>query len=213
MKNLLKLVVISSLFLLTSCDLIEEAITGSKLGGTQSPMGQVGVTVTSSSTAINGVSNIQASVTNLSGGVSSFSGTASVSNTSFKNTLSNVPGFSFSGNTVTFTGFKFKNTSEGIESVTGFAPGIIFKYSSSVGDQYEILGSSGKRIVTEKSSSDDFYWGGMLIKVMKVEENVNREGIKKITYYGNHKWGLVSIKFEFDDGTTAQIPIYSSANN
>jgi hypothetical protein len=213
MKNLLKLVVISSLFLLTSCDLIEEAITGSKLGGEQSSIGQVGVTVTSSSAQINGVSNIQASVTSLSGGVSNYTGSATVANSSIINTLSNLPGVSVSGNTVTVTGIKFKSTTEGIESIYGFDPGIIIKYSSSVGDTYDILGSSTKREVTAKSTSDDFSWGGMMIKVIKVEENINRGGVKKITYFGNHKWGMVAIRFDFDDGSYSQFPIYNSANN
>lgn len=213
MKRLLKSIIIFSALLLTSCDLIEEAITGSKLGGSQSAIGEVGVTVTSSSTQINGVSNIQASVTSLSGGVSSYTGSATVANSSILNTLSNLPGVTVSGNTVTVTGVKFKSTTEGIESIYGFDPGIIIKYSSSVGDKYDILGSSTKREVTAKSTTDDFSWGGMLIKVIKVEENINRGGIKKITYYGNHKWGMVAIRFDFDDGSYSQFPIYNSANN
>lgn len=213
MKRLLKSIIIFSALLLTSCDLIEEAITGSKLGGSQSAIGEVGVTVTSSSTQINGVSNIQASVTSLSGGVSTYTGSATVTNSSILNTLSNLPGVTVSGNTVTVTGVKFKSTTEGIESIYGFDPGIIIKYSSSVGDKYDILGSSTKREVTAKSTTDDFSWGGMLIKVIKVEENINRGGIKKITYYGNHKWGMVAIRFDFDDGSYSQFPIYNSANN
>ena len=213
MKKLLQLIIISSSLLLTSCDLIEEAIIGSKLGGEQSAIGQVGVTVTSSSAQINGVSNIQASVTSLSGGVSNYTGSATVANSSIVSTLSNLPGVSVSGNTVTVTGIKFKSTTEGIESIYGFDPGIIIKYSSSVGDKYDILGSSTKREVTAKSTSDDFSWGGMMIKVIKVEENINRGGVKKITYYGNHKWGMVSVRFDFDDGTYSQFPIYNSANN
>lgn len=213
MKKLLKSIIIFSALLLTSCDLIEEAITGSKLGGSQSAIGEVGVTVTSSSAQINGVSNIQASVTSLSGGVSSYTGSATVANSSILNTLSNLPGVTVSGNTVTVTGVKFKSTTEGIESIYGFDPGIIIKYSSSVGDKYDILGSSTKREVTAKSTTDDFSWGGMLIKVIKVEENINRGGIKKITYYGNHKWGMVAIRFDFDDGSYSQFPIYNSANN
>lgn len=213
MKRLLKSIIIFSALLLTSCDLIEEAITGSKLGGSQSAIGEVGVTVTSSSAQINGVSNIQASVTSLSGGVSTYTGSATVTNSSILNTLSNLPGVTVSGNTVTVTGVKFKSTTEGVESIYGFDPGIIIKYSSSVGDKYDILGSSTKREVTAKSTTDDFSWGGMLIKVIKVEENINRGGIKKITYYGNHKWGMVAIRFDFDDGSYSQFPIYNSANN
>lgn len=213
MNKIFQLLILSSALLLTSCDLIEEAITGSKLGGEQSPMGQVGVTVTSSSAQINGVSNFQASVTSLSGGVSTYTGSATVANTSIVSTLTNLPGVTVSGNTVTVTGVKFKSTTEGVESIYGFDPGILIKYSSSVGDEYDILGSSTKRVVTAKSTSDDFNWGGMMIKVLKVEENINRGGIKKITYFGNHKWGMVAVRFDFDDGSYSQFPIYNSANN
>jgi len=213
MKKIFQLIILSSALLITSCDLIEEAIIGSKLGGEQSAIGQVGVTVTSSSAQINGVSNFQASVTSLSGGVSTYTGSATVANTSIINTLTNLPGVTVSGNTVTVTGVKFKSTTEGVESIYGFDPGILIKYSSSVGDEYEVLGSSTKRVVTAKSTSDDFNWGGMMIKVLKVEENINRGGIRKITYFGNHKWGMVAVRFDFDDGSYSQFPIYNSANN
>ncbi len=204
----------AAIMMLTSCDLIE-GLTGSStsIGGAQSPMGEVGNTVQSASYTISGVSNLSASVTTLTGGVSTYTGTATVTNASIKNILSNYPGVTISGNNVTVTGVKFKSTKEGIESVYGLDPGIIVKYSSKVGDQYPISGSSNKRTVTEKSSTDDFMWGGMLIKIIKVEENVGKNGISKITYWGNHKWGLVSMRFDFEDGTSAQFPIYNSANN
>ncbi|PKO97434.1 MAG: hypothetical protein CVU12_00160 [Bacteroidetes bacterium HGW-Bacteroidetes-7] len=213
MKKIYQLIIFSILLPLTSCDIIEEAITGSKLGGEQSAIGQVGVTVTSSSAQINGVSNFQATVTSLSGGVSTYTGSATVANSSIVSTLTNLPGVTVSGNTVTVTGVKFKSTTEGVESIYGFDPGILIKYSSSVGDEYDILGSSTKRVVTAKSTSDDFNWGGMMIKVLKVEENINRGGVKKITYFGNHKWGMVAVRFDFDDGSYSQFPIYNSANN
>ncbi len=202
--------------IISSCDLIDkikEEDNPTGISGDQSPMGQVGTTVTSSSGAIAGVSNIQASVTTLSGGVSTYTGTATITNSAIKNALSNYPGVTVNGNSVTITGIKFKSTKEGIESVYGLDPGIIVKYNSAVGDKYPISGTSKTREVTEKSSSDDFYWGGMLIKTIKVEENVSKNGIKKITYWGNHKWGLVSVKFEFEDGSTAQFPVYNSTNN
>jgi hypothetical protein len=207
---------LSLIILLSSCDLadkIDEALNPSKLGGEQSPMGQVGASVSSSSIAVAGISNIEGSVTGLNNGVSTYTGTAVVTNSAIKNVLSSYPGVTVSGNNITVTGVKFKSTKEGIESVYGLDPGIIIKYSSNVGDEYEITGTSKKRVVTAKSTNDDFMWGGMLIKVLKVEENTQKQGIKKITYWGNHKWGMVAIKFEFDDGSSIQLPIYNSANN
>ncbi len=208
--------ILSLIILLSSCELadkIDEALNPSKLGGEQSPMGQVGASVSSSSIAVSGISNIEGSVTSLNNGVSTYTGTATVTNASIKNVLSSYPGVTVNGNSVTVTGVKFKSTKEGIESVYGLDPGIIVKYSSNVGDEYEITGTSKKRVVTAKSTNDDFMWGGMLIKVLKVEENTQKQGVKKITYWGNHKWGMVSMRFEFDDGSSLQLPIYNSANN
>ena len=54
-------------------------------------MGEIGVTVSSSSLSITGVSNINGEVVGLEDGVSSFSGTAEVTNSSIKNILSNFP--------------------------------------------------------------------------------------------------------------------------
>jgi hypothetical protein len=48
---------------------------------------------------------------------------------------------------------------------------------------------------------------------MKIEETPNRLGVKKITYYANHRWGLVGIEFTFDDNSVAKFPLFSSASN
>jgi len=181
------------------------------LGGEQSAMGVVGTTVSASS-AVSGVSSIAGSVTTLSDGISTFSGTAVVSNTTIKNVLSNVPGMTVSGNNVSTTAVKFRITSEGIESISPIDPGVIVNFDSGVGESY--TGSTGAvRTVISKSTSDDYAWGMMNIKVMKIEENVNRIGIKKINYYANHRWGLVAIEFTFDDNSVAKFPLFSSASN
>ncbi|MCU0409565.1 MAG: hypothetical protein MUD02_11515 [Bacteroidales bacterium] len=181
------------------------------IGGTQSAMGEVGTTVTASS-SVAGVSSIAGSVTTLADGISTFSGSAVVSNATIKNVLSNVPGMTVSGNNVTTTGIKLKLTSEGIESITPLDPGVIVDYNSAEGDTY--TGSTGaKRTVISKSTTDDYAWGMMNIKVMKIEETPNRLGVKKITYYANHRWGLVGIEFTFDDNSVAKFPLYSSASN
>jgi hypothetical protein len=38
-------------------------------------------------------------------------------------------------------------------------------------------------------------------------------GITKYTYIANHKFGLVGVKVSFDDGTSADFPVYSSTGN
>jgi hypothetical protein len=180
------------------------------LGGTQAKNGGVGVTVTATTT-VAGVSSIAGSVKTLQDGISTFSGTAVVTNTTIKNVLTNVPGMVINGNNVSTTSVKFKLTSEGIESIAPLDPGVIVNFSSKAGDTY--TGSTGvKRTVASVSSTDDFSWGGMLIKVYKIEENPNKLGIKKITYWANHNFGLVSIEFTFDDNSVAKFPLSMSTN-
>lgn len=183
----------------------------STLGGSQSPIGLVGETVESSYSAIAGVSSITGTVTTLSDGVSSFTGSAVITNTAIKNILSNSSLVQIDGDNVSIEGVKVKFTSEGIESVEPLERGIIAKFSSSVGDTYPC--GSGKRTVTSVSTDDDFFWGGMMIKVMSVEETPNKFGVKKIIYFSNHKWGLVSVEFTFDDNSVASFPVYSSSSN
>jgi hypothetical protein len=182
------------------------------LGGGQSPMGEVGETISSSSAAISGVSSINASVVSLNNGISSFSGTAVVTNSAIKNILSNHPQTVINGDNVTITDIEFRITSEGIESINGLEPGVIVKYDSNVGDSY-IINGGGKRTVISKSTDDDYFWGGMLIKAMQIEENTNKFGVKKTVYWANHRFGLVAIEFTFDDNSTAIFPVFSSTTN
>lgn len=181
------------------------------IGGSQSPIGAVGVTISSSSTAIAGVSAITGKVKTLSDGVSTFSGSAVVTNATIRNIIASYSLAVVSGNNVTIDGVKVKFTSEGIESIAPLEAGIIANFSSTVGDTYPC--GSGKRTVTAVSSTDDFAWGGMLIKVIKVEETPNKLGVKKIIYFSNHKWGLVAVEFTFDDNSVARFPVIASVSN
>ena len=182
------------------------------LGGMQSPMGEVGETISSSWGTVAGVSSIEAEVVSLENGVSSFSGTAVVTNNTIKNIQQNHPQTTVNGDNVTITDIEFRITSEGIESINGLEPGVIVKYDSNVGDTYTINGGK-TRTVTAKSTDNDYYWGGMDIKVMQIEENTNKFGVKKTVYWANHRFGLVGIEFTFDDNSTAKFPVYSSTQN
>jgi hypothetical protein len=176
------------------------------IGGTPSELGAVGAEYSSGSSAA-GASNINAVVTSRNNGVSSFSGTAVVTSQAIKNILSNFPGTTIDGNNVTVDGVELKITNEGVESVTGMLPGILVKYDSKVGDTYPIPGTNKKRTVVSKSTDDDFSWAFWLIKVIKVEEPTNRLGVKKTTYIGNHKFGIVEIVYEMDDGSVVKFGI------
>ena len=206
MKTRIFFFLLCGLFSLVSC----KKDSQTSIGGAQSPIGLVGETATSSGT-VAGVSSISGSVTALADGVSSFTGSAIITNSTIKNIMSNSAQVTVNGNNVSITDVKAKFTTEGIESFGPLEPGIIAKFSSSVGDTYPC--GSGVRTVTSVSTTDDFYWGGMMIKVMSVEETPNKLGVKKIIYFSNHKWGLVAVEFTFDDNSVARYPVYSSASN
>lgn len=199
-----------------SCELFEDDDDNTTVGGDPSPMGAVGTTVTSTSVAVAGVSDFSAEVTSLSGGVSSLSGSAVVTNPVLKNLMANFPEVTIKGDTVIANGIKGKQTKEGIELISGPTPGILVKYSSSVGDKYPIGSTGNYRTVVSKSTTDDYAYGFFLIKVIEVEEIptlLKSSGITKITYYANHRFGLVGVNFTFDDETKAQFPLYTSSEN
>lgn len=199
-----------------ACELFEDDDDNTSIGGEQSAMGQVGTTISSTSVEYFGVKDFHAEVTALSGGVSSLSGSAVVTNAFLRNLMSNFPEVTIRGDTVIATGIKGKNTKDGIELISGPTPGILVKYSSSVGDEYPIGSTGNSRKVVSKSSTDDYPYGFMYIKVIQMEEipsALKSAGISKITYWANHRFGLVGVDFTFDDQTTADFPIYTSTEN
>lgn len=200
-----------------SCEKLFKKDDPNTLGGDPSPMGEVGVTVSSSTIPNAGMSNFSATVTALSDGVSTYSGSATVTSTLLKNMVINFPGVTINGSTVSIANMQIQQTTEGIKCMTGSGAGILVNYNSSVGDTYEI-GSTGKvRTVVSKTGVDDYYYGMFLIKTIQVEENTSylksTMGVTKITYIANHKFGLVGVKVDFDDGTSTNFPVYSSAQN
>lgn len=216
MKKLITfLTIVSSLVSVHSCDLIDAA-TG-KLGGNPSPMGAVGVTVTTSTAPISGVSNFTATVTTSNDGVSTYSGSATVNNPALSTLFTNIPGVTVNGSTVSTTNMQFKQTTKGLELLSGPTAGVIVNYDSSVGDKYPVGKTGAFREVMTKSTTDDYSYGFYLIKVLKVEEVVggvkSTAGISKITYWANHKYGLVGVQFNFGDGTFAKFPVYTTSQN
>jgi hypothetical protein len=208
-------IIISMLVCGMSCKK-DKTTDNTTLGGDQSPMGNVGTTVSSTSLQVAGVSNFAATITALNNGVSTYSGSATVANAALLNLLANIPEITIAGNVVSTTSIKFKNTTEGIQFLSGPTQGVWANYNSSVGDTYPI-GSTGKvRTVVSKSTTDDYSYGFYLIKVMQVEENTSflkDAGVSKVTYWANHKFGLVGIQFSFNDGTSATFPVYTSVTN
>ncbi len=212
MKKLFFFAVLASALFLASCTK-EKA---GEIGGDQSPMGEVGVTVSSSSMEIAGVSNFSATVTALEDGVSLYSATATVTNPLLKNIAANYPGVEVNGDQLSITNVKIQQTKEGIKSMEGPGAGVLVKYDSKVGDTYPIEGTDRERKVVSKSTDDDYNYGFFLIKTIQVEMDLSHmksTGITKYTYIANHKFGLVGVKLDFDDQTSVTFPIYTSAEN
>lgn len=107
---------------------------------------------------------------------------------------------------------KFKMTDEGILDYNNkdHKPFVLVKYDANVGDKYTLEKSDGTTITREvvrKSTTDDYYWGAMLIKTVDVEQTSNISGVKKITYFTNHKFGLVAVRLTMEDGSTPQLSL------
>lgn len=216
-KLLILLFSITILMSYFSCEKLLKKDDSTELTGDQSPMGEAGVTVESSSAPIAGVSNFKATVTAMKDGVSTYSGSATVTNAFVKNMVANFPGVTINGNTVSITNMKIQQTTGGIKSMTGGGAGILVKYDSNVGDTYPIGSTGNVRTVVSKTGLDDYPYGMMLIKTIQVEDNPiylkSTAGVSKVTYIANHKFGLVGVKLTFDDATTTTFPVYSSTQN
>lgn len=106
---------------------------------------------------------------------------------------------------VTISG-KFVNSTEGVAYVNAAGEQVILvKYDAKVGDKWSYTTKGGKvisRKVTAVSDSDDFFWSGMMIKVITVEQNLPYPGFSKAVYRANHKFGMVQVEVFMEDGTS-----------
>jgi hypothetical protein len=110
---------------------------------------------------------------------------------------------------------KVKITSEGYLDYTNLdqEPFTVVKYDAKVGDKYVLKKSNGQKItrkVIQKSEDDDFEWGLMYIKVITVEQDSRIPGIKNIIYKLNHKFGLVYVEANAEDGSKFSAYVYSA---
>jgi hypothetical protein len=203
-------------FLFLSCEKILDKEDANDLNGDQSPMGEVGATVSSSSAEIAGVSDFSAVVTKLEAGVSTYTASAKVSNTFIKNMVASFPGVTINGDNVTITDMKIQQTKEGIKCHSGPGAGVLVKYDSEVGDTYPVGKTGKERKVVSKTGVDDYPYGFFLIKTIQVETtpiDMKSGGVEKITYIANHKFGMVGVKVDFDDASSVTFPVYSSTEN
>ena len=205
------LLVLLCAFVMISCGDDDDA---GSIGGSQSPAGEVGNTFQVSGTPT-GISGVSASITDLTDGVSTLSYSVNVSNPTYLDMLASLSGPNIAGSTVTGQG-KYRITSKGIESVYNDGTLTLVNYDCKVGDVYTVKhgGATIRREVVSKSTEDDYFWNGMMIKTIAVKETGrNIPGVSNITYYYNHKFVLVGAKMVFEDGSTKQVGIQSNQIN
>lgn len=199
-----------ALFSIISC---EKEDTGTNIGGSQSPIGEVGNQIDFGT--IQGISNTQVYVSNLEDGISTFSCSATATNPSYIDLLELVPDELIPG-TVTISGnqvqadLNLKVTDEGAQLIFNDGTKLtLINYDAKVGDKYIATVGNTKleNEVMEKSTEDDYYWGGMYIKVIKVKAKSTVPGINNVILSYNHKFGLVGADVYFEDGTVKYIQI------
>ena len=107
---------------------------------------------------------------------------------------------------------KFINSTEGVAYVNGNGDeSILVKYDAKVGDKWSYTTLGGKKLnreVISKSTEDDYFWGGMLIKVIEVEQNLPYPGFTKVVYSANHKFGIVGAVVTMEDGSVSYLSGY-----
>jgi hypothetical protein len=208
-------VLLAILFFAVSCDLLNsDSKSSDSIGGSSDiPINTVGNTFTNS-VSVGGIpysGNI--SVTSVADGVATVKFQAPIP--------SNIPilqgiktKYKDSSGKLSCEG-KFKMTDEGILDYNNkdHKPFVLVKYDAKVGDKYTLEKSDGTTIVREvvrKSTDDDFYWNGMIIKTIDVEQSSNIPGVDNITYFCNHKFGVVAVRVNMEDGTKPQLNLVPS---
>ncbi len=198
------------LFGMLSCEKDE---SGSDIGGSQSSIGEVGNEIEFG--YVQGISNTQVFVSNLENGVSTFSCSANATDSKYIDLLDLVPDELIPG-TVTISGnevqadIKIKVTDEGGQLIFNDGTKLtLINYDAKVGDKYTATIGNTKleSEVIEKSTEDDYSWGGMYIKVIKVKAKSTVPGISNVILIYNHKFGLVGANVYFEDGSVKNISI------
>jgi hypothetical protein len=205
------------MLILTSCDWFDFGSKSNKSdsigGSTNIPINTVGNTFSNSVSTGSAFYTGSISVTDVTDGVTTVKCVGKIPtdipilqtiNSKYKDASGN---FVFEG--------KFKITDEGILDYNNKdkKPFVLVKYDAEVGDKYVLEKSDGTTITREvvrKSTTDDFYWNGMIIKTIDVETVVNTPGVKKVICFTNHKFGLVAVRVEMEDGTKPQLNLVPS---
>ncbi|MEI6575982.1 MAG: hypothetical protein WCO63_07375 [Bacteroidota bacterium] len=204
-------------FLISSCE--KKNDDPNVLSGSQSPIGSVNNTFY---TSVSGITNVNAKVTELNGGISKVTVSGTLTDSTYKALMATIPNFTFGTYDPASGAFtadvKMKFASDGIQDLanTGGRTFTIVKYDAKVGDTYTCEKANGgtfTRTVTAVTNVDDFPYGFYLIKTITTEEPGRNPAINKVIYKTNHRFGLVAVGFELQDGSSFLINLYSSAEN
>lgn len=213
MKN--NIILLAILVFVASCDLLKsDAKSSDSIGGSSDiPINKVGNTF---------ANNVTTGTASYSGNISITNVTDGVATVKFQATIpSNIPilqgikpKYKDSSGKLVCEG-KFKMTDEGILDYNNkdHKPFVLVKYDGKVGDVYTLEKSDGtviEREIVRKSSTDDFYWNGLIIKTVDVEQSSNIPGVANITYFCNHKFGVVAVRVNMEDGTKPQLNLVPS---
>lgn len=180
-------------------------------GSTDIPMNTVGNEFSPIGFSVNGTwvdFNPQAVITKSENGVNTIKITADLSTSSTLSKLNAlVPAALKDAQGKVNFEMKVKVTDEGWLDYSNVdeEPCVLVKYDDKVGDKYSVTTSSGSKIereITYKSTDDDYAYGFMEIKVIKVEQETSFPGIQKYVMYFNHKFGIVGFELVAEDGTT-----------
>jgi len=220
---IMKRVVLYSIFVslllvfISGCNKNNEA--DNDLGGAESPMGNVGNEFW---TNADGVNNMKMEVKTLDNGISTIDISGTITDPDYKNILSWIHVDKF-GNYDDQTGefnvsVKMKFTSEGIADYLNVEGGdfVLGKFDAKVGDKYTYESSRGKsytRTVTARSETDEFPYGFYNIKTITIDEPGRTPAIECIEYYINHRFGLVGVCVNLQDGTCFFANFFSMEEN
>lgn len=215
MKNLLTFSsIVLVAMLIASCDLIEDIIPSNKLGGEQSTIGEVGNKF-SVGRATSEIGNVDAEVVSLENGVSSVRISMDINDPTAREIAKAIPDLVWNGNSVSVTR-KYRITKEGIQSVHDEGDLMMIKYDGKIGDAYSLKmnGNTVKRTIDYKSEVDEYPYAFYDIKVMRVRETGRGlPGVASLEYVTNHRFGLVGIQVNFEDGSSKTITLFSINEN
>ena len=216
MKKLLLFCLLAGMISMYSCNKPGKEDDSTLNGSTDIPVSKSGNTFSTyiSATGSTSGATASASVTKNDAGVATLHFTANIKSATGLTFIKNlIPSkyFDAQGNVV--LDGKVKATDEGMLDYTNAdgKPFVMVRYDCSVGDTYKLTKADGKiitRTVTQKSTTDDFSYGLMLIKTITVEQDSRIPGIKKIIYKFNHKFGIVYVEAVASDGTKAGMLVY-----